>query len=217
MIDERLVVSPMVRAMSSPSTLVRQEHLRSLGALAGILALADRRPETGVNGPIGPQPASGFAGAIAGECVQCGMRITGEELLALAPGNEDAPASGSAVNPKVARLRLGYCARSGCECRYYRITFESRPGVDWAKVLPPTELEAAPSVAAEDPGAPERQAAMRSTARRAGIRAGLVVLVVAMLWLARHWYQGGTIPLLREPEEFQVEVPRPPPHPGHTP
>ena len=31
------------------------------------------------------------------------------------------------------------------------------------------------------------------------------VAILAMLWLLRQWYRGGTIPLIREPENFQVD------------
>lgn len=224
--------------MSSPSPLVRQEHIRSLGALAGILAHAEM-PTAGPVRPAGEKPpttptppsptsppAPRLRDAISAQCVQCGIRLTGDELLALAEATEDAEGTRAASrppappNPKVARLRLGYCARSGCDSCYYRVTFEPRPGLDWTKLLPGAELEVTTTAPAEDPGHAERQAAFRSSVRRTAGKAALALGVLIVLLVARHWYQGGTIPYLREPEKFDVEVaptPIPPGPPGPRP
>lgn len=235
MIDPHRPSPGILPAMSSPSPLVRQEHIRSLGALAGILAHAEM-PTAGPVPPAGENPAATSAppppvprlrDAISAECVQCGIRLTGAELLALAEAGEAGEVTGDAraasrppapPNPKVARLRLGYCARSGCDSCYYRVTFEPRPGLDWTKLLPGAELEVTAAAPAEDPGNAERQAAFRSSVRRTVGKAALALGALVLLLVARHWYQGGTIPYLREPEKFDVQVaptpgssgPRPP-------
>jgi hypothetical protein len=71
-----------------------------------------------------------MADAVRFECTCCHIRISGLELMeaALASDPEACPPS------KIQRLRLGYCARKGCESRYYKASFTERPGVDWHKV-----------------------------------------------------------------------------------
>src|SRR5262245_44063873 len=51
-----------------------------------------------------------FRNGIRAECIGCGISITGAELghITVTPENPPAPDS------KLDRLRLGYCARQGC-------------------------------------------------------------------------------------------------------
>jgi hypothetical protein len=77
--------------------------------------------------------------ALSGECVQCGIRITGEELIELSQ-----PAKTAESDPKIARLRQDYCARNHCDSYYYRLTFRTHPDLDWTRLLdsqtPPTAV-----------------------------------------------------------------------------
>ena len=49
------------------------------------------------------------------------------------------------------------------------------------------------------------KATQRAHRRRLAARIGAGLLVVGSVWLIRQWYLGGTIPFLREPENFQVD------------
>lgn len=179
--------------MPGTSVHVRQEHLRSLPALAALLARA-------------PAPA---AEAVVAECVQCGFRLTGTELLALAPAAGDS--APPAAPAKIDRLRRGYCARNGCDSSYYRLSFEPRPGIDWERLVPKGDLEVVEAPVEEAPEVARRREEFRAGLRRLALRGGMALGALLLLLLARHWYLGGTIPYLREPEKFEVEVPTAPP------
>src|SRR5688572_28573899 len=107
--------------MSPDVATVRQEHRQRLARFCAALAEA-------VNSAAAADRTCRQAveAALAAECVQCGLRMTGSELLAL--GEADLPGN---PNAKLCRLRQGYCARNGCDSYYYRLTFETHPAVDW--------------------------------------------------------------------------------------
>lgn len=63
-------------------------------------------------------------------CVGCHQAISGEELAQLALDPEGSPAA----NPRIERLRLGYCARPECNSRFYQATADSGM-VAWPKVF----------------------------------------------------------------------------------
>jgi hypothetical protein len=173
----------------------REEHLLWLGRLGARLSAAVR---AGSNGAL----AEATRTCLSAECVQCGIRVGGEELLALGGG------AGPAADSKAERLRLGYCARKGCDSYYYRIRAKPCPGVDWLRLFDetiPAEMEAQTEAdlsteltAGEDDGL--------GGPRRMALRIGLAVVVMSGLLVARHWYRGGTIPFIREPEDFVVDV-----------
>lgn len=182
--------------------MVRQEHLKSLPTLAGRMVswYADSQKDAAALG-------TALKRAVEAECELCGLRVTGEELARLAKPAAELPDPDS---PKVARLRLGYCARQGCNSYYYRLSFQPVPALDWTKVLDgvgDTSVTPDDSGAAEQPSDRLKAAAMASV-RRLAPRIILGVLVMAALLFVRHWRRGGTVPWIREPEKFQVDVPR---------
>jgi len=136
---------------------------------------------------------------VAAECVRCGIRIYGEELHALSR-----PPAEEYANAKIGRLRLGDCARSGCDSYYYRLTFYPCPEVNWAEILAAIERDTEES-AGQKAGEPAHNNGWRlllhSSATR---RVGVALAVVVILLVVRQWYIGGRIPLLREPHKFQV-------------
>src|SRR5688500_16037766 len=80
--------------------------------------------------------------ALSAECVQCGIRLSGSELLKFAEDTSD--------DSRVERLRIGYCARNGCDSLFYRVTCAPHPQIDWPGLLDPThELTADERAAAE--------------------------------------------------------------------
>src|SRR5689334_7119453 len=66
--------------------------------------------------------------AVSAQCVGCGIPVSGKELLALSQPSEE-------NGPKTARMRLGDCARKGCDCFYYEIKFKPYPGIDWSALV----------------------------------------------------------------------------------
>lgn len=192
--------------------MVRQEHIEVLRSLAAHLWAA-ANPTVG--GGRAAEVEAAVRESVSAECVQCGIRLTGGELLVLGETKAEAGPSGS----RLGRVQMGYCARNGCDSRFYRVTFEAREGVDWSAIVPSTEIESdrsqgeARSLAPEEPmvGAP---AFRPGPGRRGWLKVGAACVLLGILLLARHWYRGGSVPILREPEDFQVEVVPSPPSPG---
>jgi len=182
-------------AMPPESFLERQEHVQNLSRFSQRLAGALSQSALGPD-----QLRSALSAALSGECVQCGIRITGEELIELSQ-----PAETAESNPKIARLRQGYCARNQCDSYYYRLTFRTHPDLDWTRLLSRADSveEAQPQPTAV---ADETKKTTPGMGRRRLVARLLVALaVVSLLLLVRQWYRGGRIPLIREPENFQVD------------
>lgn len=139
--------------------------------------------------------------SLSGECVLCSQSVSGEELLEVGLSEGTA----EPANPKIARLRQGYCARNGCDSRFYRLTFRRHPDLDWAQALSqPVTVEPEPT---EEEMAAEEEARMRRRAQRRKLasRVGIALGVLCVFYVLRQWYVGGTIPFLREPEKFQTD------------
>ena len=181
--------------MSSEPVHVRSQHLQRLGQFSLTLAEVLEQSATAPD-----KLREVLRGAWSGECVQCGIQVTGEELLALSK-----PAEAGEANPRVARLRQGYCARNRCDSYYYRLIFTPHPDIDWTRVLSQTEPQEAEHVKQADAECAAVEAAKRAVRRRMAGRVLVGVAVVALLLLIRQWFVGGTIPLVREPENFQVD------------
>jgi len=184
-------------AMAETTAVARQLDLA--GAAQFARNLARTLAETGA-------PAAAvretLANLVEAQCVQCGIRLSADDLLALADTGEPDPA----LAPKAARLRQGYCARSGCESYYYQITCRPGGGVDWNKVLAGVETaaQAQRSQAAEDE-AERAQAAKRTRRRRLAARVAIGVGIALVLLLIRQWATGGAIPLIRQPAKYTAD------------
>jgi hypothetical protein len=180
--------------MPHSERIVRQESLPGLPQFCRDLAEALER--------LLPDEARRQAAAqtsLSAECVLCGLTVNGLELL------EAGASVGGVARPKIARLRQGYCARNGCESRFYRITFSPFPHLDWTRAFAQSDVvrgEQDEQVQAE---AAEARARRRARHWRLAGRVGIGLGVLCALYLVRQWYLGGTIPLLREPEEFQTD------------
>ncbi len=174
--------------------ITRQEHLQRLPAFLNALS---QSLESAL--PNGPKAGELLRTALDAECVQCGMRLNGEPLAILAL---PAPAA-LPQDPRVMRLRQGYCARNGCDSYYYRLQFRPVSGVSWERVL-----AAAADRAWEEPATEARppcRALWGPDAFRQVARGLIVLFVLGTILLARQWYLGGTIPFLRQPEKFEVD------------
>ena len=132
-----------------------------------------------------------LAEALSAECVQCAIRVDGADLLKL--GAEEPQ-----EDPRLERLRIGYCARNGCESQFYNVTRAPHPQINWATLFtaidPTTEQKAA-----------ARRAVRMDRLKRTGIRTAIAVAALLIVFILRQLYVGGTIPLIRQPENFQVD------------
>ena len=165
--------------MPGAADFTRQEPIRQLREFAAGLAsyaAASAAPEK-VRAALGQ--------ALSARCAGCGMVITGEELLALADGTGD--------SAKLRRLRLGDCARQTCASAFYTVSGAEHPGLDWPSLL--AFGEAPP--AARKKLSPQRWLWVK--------KAALGAVIILLLLIVRQWYLGGTIPLIRVGERFEVD------------
>jgi hypothetical protein len=139
--------------------------------------------------------------SLAGECVLCGLSVNGEELLEV--GTSEGAAE--AANPKIARLRQGYCARNGCDSRFYRLIFYHHPELDWTQAFTQSAVVQEEQQEETQAELAEAKALRRAQRWKLAGRVGSGLVVLCVLYLLRQWYTGGTIPILREPEHFQVD------------
>ncbi len=183
--------------MNTTVACTRQEHLANLPAfIAGLARYLDGQGATqGAN-------AGGclLSTAVQAHCVQCGIGVTGAELMALLGESK-----GDARSSKVERLGKGYCARNGCTSYYYRVEFADVPSVNWSETIARAEM--LPVLAQTEATATRPLTSYLAdflVPKHALSLTGLVATLV-VFWLARQYYVGGTIPLLREPERFEVD------------
>jgi hypothetical protein len=138
--------------------------------------------------------------ALSAECGQCGIHVTAAELLAEVPGSVT-----TAQEAKIQRLRRGECARSGCDTYYYTLRFADHPDLNWDELLTLADSREAASPARLTPETGGGWVATLWLGKRLWIRIGIGLAVVVLLLAARHWHRGGSIPLIRQPENFQVD------------
>lgn len=145
--------------------------LESLPAIPGALTRA-----MGALGIAGNSMEPLLSGCMEAECATCGILIRGPELLATAIAGE------LAGDSKAGRLRLGYCARKGCDSRYYIIRFCRADGVNWSAawtraeaILSGRDADPPEPDAPTGPPAPARPSLLRSPALCASVAAGALL------------------------------------------
>jgi hypothetical protein len=147
-----------------------------------------------------------FARDVTGTCVKCGMQISGTELAtaALAASPE------VLTEPKLARLRQGYCGRNGCDSNYYTVRLAAHPKLDWERLLT-GPVEAAPEPESEPKPATEEELAAASEAlaarRRRWVRVAIGIGALLVLLAIRHVINGGRIPIFQPKPEYRTGAP----------
>lgn len=173
--------------METDVLVIREEPLPRLASFCGALAEALRQTGLGRD-----RIFVVFRESLVAECPQCGTRVTGEELFVLAQ-----PEEGTDLNPGLQRLRLGDCARPGCDAYPYRVSFKTHPEVNWTTCLAHIEK----ALSKQRPASGGSRIWQAVLLRRLGMLAAIVVLLLIL----RQLYLGGRIPLIREPEKFRVD------------
>jgi hypothetical protein len=180
--------------MPQPASTVREEHLQKLEpfcrALAQTLSGAGVKPE---------KTLEEFKASLTAECERCGIHLSGEELYALSQ-----PPSEKYANVKLGRLRLGDCARQGCQSYFYRLTFRDSPSLDWPKLIARAEAIQKGETQASAPKVSTRETLRRTVFSSLALRVALALVLGVMLLALRQWYLVGEIPLLRHAEHFHV-------------
>jgi hypothetical protein len=177
--------------------LVRKEHLYRFAAFCTALDEAIQRAG------FDPDESAGILqDGVYADCISCGLVLRGEDVCAVA---RHAGPDVESSDPRMRRLHLGDCARDNCNGLYYRIHFRKHPRLEW-----PVLLAAVDEVRAREIFGPVAER-VRSRSWSFPVAGPLVrrcavgFALILLLLLARQWYAGGRIPLLREPEHFRVD------------
>jgi hypothetical protein len=125
------------------------------------------------------------------ECVQCHINVSAEELELLALS--DAPAE--PLHPKLQRLRLGYCARQGCESYFYEVHLENHAEVDWEVIV----RKAATLLAVSKQAA--GQECKPRKPRRLGMLLGIGLLILTVFAFLMH----GHLPFAAKPHKYEID------------
>jgi hypothetical protein len=146
-----------------------------------------------------------FNGRVAAECVQCGIKVTGEELRQLSVLDPEHPVD----DPKLDRLRLKYCARNTCQSRFYRVKIEPDSDLHWTAIKEQLQL-ATPEVRETK----ERKAIKLPALglpRTSGLTISVALLcLVVLFFMLRYWVFGHRIPVVHKKHEYRViEQPQP--------
>ena len=141
---------------------------------------------------------------LAGECLQCGMKVSGEELRQLATMDLEK----AAEDPKLDRLRLKYCARNSCESRFYRVGIEPDSELHWTSIKEQL-AHATPEVRETKPRVEMPKFKLDLSGNRGLFLAGFFVAAVITFFVIRHWVFGYRIPLIQEKHEYRVVQPPP--------
>lgn len=143
-----------------------------------------------------------FQTHITARCCVCDARPSPEVVAALFTG---ATLEARRSTEELDRLRQEYCLRTGCESRFYELTFAPHPAVNWEAI----GTDAQPETPSASIGLAVGEAVVRKTAQsvRAQLSWRLVAAVVLLLALLawRQWWTGGSIPFFREAKTFTSE------------
>jgi hypothetical protein len=152
-----------------------------------------------------------LAESVRVRCVGCGIAVTPDELESLALASSAPEAS-----PRLERLRLGYCARNGCDSRFYLASADTGM-VLWPLVFRRTrellggkaEPEPSAGVAAPEAAPPTFKEQWRRV--QLAVLGGVLALVLLLWW----WQHGARIPgITPAPRDFTVAPAEP--SPGQT-
>jgi len=188
----------MPSLLAKAGSFERSIAVTSLGDLVTVLAPV-----------LGPATAGGavlerlFAETIEAECVICGIRLVGTDLIAASLGS-DAPTAGSSL--ELARLRLGYCARKTCKSSYYVVRFAPWPNIDWREVwIHIQPALAAVSTASTEPAPPVRWRSLIPERWLQRASKPVPILIASALVLVLCWRGGCRVPgLSPKPRVFIV-------------
>lgn len=133
-----------------------------------------------------------LSSAFQGRCPECGITMTAGELAQIVLGDEHTPLG----QPKLDRLRYGYCARNQCKARSYLLQCQTTAGVDWPKTLARAEeiLNQSAQTESASAASPRTGVKLLELWRRLPARQQRQLLVLAGLGLLLagiHWYRSG--------------------------
>ena len=176
--------------MSQPVSDSAQVRVERIGSLYTGLAAA--LSEAGFSGS---QLNEIFSKHVRGECVQCGIRISGDDMAQVALAGDKTGMADS----RLGRLRQGYCARRGCDSYYYRIHFDDYPDLEWTKIR---QKAGNPMVAGQPTGMKETGATTIRNWLLIRLAVGLAVLLILLLFWHIRYY--GYVPFVQKPHKYTI-------------
>jgi len=160
-------------------------------------ALVNALGEAGLSGAVINEVISKHVSA---NCVLCGIGIKGDDLIAVSLAH----GADQLADPRLGRLKQGYCCRRSCDSYYYHLSFAPHPGVNWDKIV---ERLNAPKTQAQIPvereivPPSEEQIARRALRIKIAAAAGLVIVLL----LLKHILSGGSLPGLHRAPKYTVD------------
>ncbi len=179
-----------METFASKTVLIRVESLaRYYASLGRTLA------QTGVSGN---QLNDILSSCLEARCVNCEIPISGVEIEQISLIEDTTHLS----HPKLKRLRLGYCAREGCESYEYAIHLSTSPGVDWDEIAAKTnDLMSAEKIAAKE--VDRRRIRKARNQHRMRIGGGLFILIV--LFALFFFFRNGRLPFVKKTHKYEVD------------
>lgn len=141
-----------------------------------------------------------IVGCVSANCVLCEIQINGGDLNTMALAHR----ADALADPRLARLKQGYCCRRSCDSYYYHLVFEPHPSVNWERVLEKLGTGGTTIASEETLERPDRSG--KDAARRTLVlKVGAGVGVVLLLLLVRHLMSGGSLPGLHRAPKYTVD------------
>lgn len=144
---------------------------------------------------------------VTARCTVCENELSGQDwahwLLNLGLENE-----GEKRAMKFIRLEKGSCSDLKCNARFYQLSFEKHPGIDWAAIyigaLETEEAKPKKSKLGQHAVIDAWEAVKRQFTPRVGVALG----VLLALWIVHQYYTGGEIPIIRPAKHYE-SIPEP--------
>jgi hypothetical protein len=141
--------------------------------------------------------------SISARCITCGETMAGDEFVEWLLGF-GLDRSGAGESMRFMRLRRGCCGMEKCNGHFYEFSFKPNESIDWA-VLSVGALEVTEAAPRTSHAKIAARAATDSLARQFTRKSITAIVLLALLWLFRHWYTGGEIPVIQPAKTYTSE------------
>jgi hypothetical protein len=140
---------------------------------------------------------------VSAECVLCGINITGDELGFLSTSDP----SQELNNPKLTRIRLGYCGRADCQSRNYSVKLLSHAALDWPEIA---DKASQPPALTKQPFRSQSQIdsfeqASRPAVPVVSLKLILAAAIILITIIAHLWINGARIPWLQPKHVYTID------------
>jgi hypothetical protein len=178
-----------------------EEPLQRRTDLAYLIKLADSLREILAVSGLDPGTARDICTQhISAKCVTCGQTIAGDEFSGwLLNFGQDRSETGEAM--RFMRIRRGCCGSESCNGRFYDFTFKPHETIDWS-ALNVGALESTEEAPRTSGAKIATRAMTESLARQFTAKAVAAIALLVLLWLFRHSYVGGEIPVIQPAKIF---------------